>query len=253
MAKRTSAASPTGHGASVIRAKRLRLSEHVADEIKNLLIAEGLQPGDRLPTEPELVEMYDVSRTVIREAGRLLVERGLVDIRPGRGMVVAAFDGKNISRQYELMLEVKQGTFEHLMEMRLVLEVGMTEYAALRRTPADLEQIHDALDSFDESETEHASALEADLAFHESIAVASRNPFFIHVVNPINDYLRRAYRSSLGYEAARSDTLAEHTRIAEAIESRDPTSARRAAREHLERIAADSGKLVADMGDTVDD
>jgi DNA-binding FadR family transcriptional regulator len=223
---------------------RIRLSEQVALEIERRVVTEGLRPGDQLPTEPQLVDQYDVSRAVIREAGRLLVERGLVDIRPGRGMVVADFDGAGIARQYALLLELEQASFTQLMEMRQTIEAGMTEYAALRRIPDDKQRIRAALSSFADAGSDHQAALEADLAFHAAIAHASHNPFFIHIVNPVNDYLRGAYRTSLGYEAARSQTLAEHTAIAEAIFAGDAQEAGRCAREHLARIAATANVLV---------
>ncbi len=242
-------ADATGPRRPAVRTKRHRLSEDVADAIKDRLIADGLKPGDRLPTEPELVEHYDVSRTVIREASRILVERGLVDIRPGRGMVVADFDGTSMSRQYELMLELMQGSFRHLMEMRLVLEIGMTEYAAARHTPADARRIRMAIESFAASGDSHEAALESDLEFHTAIAFASHNPFFIHIVNPVNDYLRKAYQPSLGYQAARGQTLAEHTAIAEAIFERDTKKAGRLARRHLIRILETSSELVPDVED----
>lgn len=225
---------------------RRRLSEDVAEQITAYLIEERLKPGDRLPTEPELVELYDVSRTVVREAGRLLVERGLVDIRPGRGMVVAPFDGTSISRQWQLMLVREQGTFAHLMEMRLALEVGMTELAAERRTDLDIDAITRSVEDFLVAGDNHLKALEADLDFHASVAVAAHNPFFLHVINPINTYLRQVYRPSLGYEEARAQTLAEHRAIAEAIAAGDVQGAGAAARAHLERIGRDAEELVAD-------
>jgi GntR family transcriptional repressor for pyruvate dehydrogenase complex len=230
----------------VARASRHRLSEDVAEAIKNRLIEDDLQPGDRLPTEPELAQLYDVSRTVVREAGRILVERGLVDIRPGRGMVVADFDGTSISRQYRLLLELKQGSFRQLMELRLALEVGLAEYAAARHTPADDRRIRAALAAFAGAGTDQAAALEADLEFHAAVAAAADNPFFAHAVNPINDYLRRTYRGSLGYQATQGRTLDEHTAIAEAILRGDRAEAGQAARRHLSRVLASAAALVPD-------
>ena len=224
-------------------ATRHRLSEDVAEAIKDGLIADGLRAGDRLPTEPELARLYDVSRTVVREAGRILVERGLVDIRPGRGMVVAEFDGTSLARQYRLLLELKQGSFRQLMEMRLALEVGMTEHAAARHTPADDRRIRAALAAFASAGADQLAALEADLEFHAAVAAAAHNPFFGHAVNPINDYLRQTYRASLGYLAARAHTRAEHTAIAEAIFAGDPVAAGRAAHRHLDRILASADDL----------
>ena len=226
-----------------IKARRNRLSEQVADQITADLIRRGLKPGDKLETEPELVERYDVSRSVIREAGRILDERGLVDIRPGRGMVVVKFDGSAIARQYELMLELTDGTFEQLMEMRLVLEVGMSELAARNHTAEDASRIQTTLDGYNTTQDDQRLALEWDLAFHHSIAVASGNPFFVHNITPINGYLRKTYKSSLGYVAAQQATMVEHLAIAEAIFARDDVGAAKASRIHLERVLASSENL----------
>ena len=225
------------------RAKRQSLSDQVAESITDKLIADGLKAGDKLPTEPELVEYYGVSRSVIREAGRILTERGLVDIRPGRGMTVADFDGAAISRQFGLVLDMQHGTFRQLMEMRLVMEVGMTEYAALRHTAEDMALIRTALAAFGANQGQNET-LQADIDFHAAVAAASHNPFFVHLVNPVNDYLRKAYDESRGYVAAQSQTYAEHAKIADAIESRDPTLAAAAAREHLQRVLDASEDLI---------
>ncbi|WP_345075292.1 FadR/GntR family transcriptional regulator [Paeniglutamicibacter cryotolerans] len=235
---------------STPRPKRNRLSEQVAEQITADLIRRGLKPGDRLETEPELVEQYDVSRSVIREAGRILDERGLVDIRPGRGMVVAAFDGSGISRQYALMLELTDGTFRQLMEMRLVMEVGMTELAALNHTEADAALIRETITAYGTAGADQEKALEWDLAFHRALAIASGNPFFVHSVEPINEYLRRTYKSSLGYVAEQHATLQEHTAIAEAIFSRDSTKAAAMTRAHLERVLAASEHLTTSKEST---
>jgi len=229
--------------ASTAGATRHRLSEDVAEAIENGLIADGPRAGDRLPTEPELARRYGVSRTVVREAGRILVERGLVDIRPGRGMVVAEFDGTSLARQYRLLLALKQGSFRQLMELRLALEVGMTEHAAARHTSADDRRIRAALAAFASAGADQLAALEADLEFHAAVAAAADNPFFGHAVNPINDYLRHTYRASLGYLAAWEHTRAEHTAIAEAIFAGDREAAGRAARRHLERIVESADEL----------
>lgn len=242
---------PTAETRPGQRARRQSLSEQVAESITDKLIADGLQPGDKLPTEPELTEYYDVSRSVVREAGRILTERGLVDIRPGRGMTVADFDGAAMSRQFGLVLDMQHGTFRQLMEMRLVMEVGMTEYAALRHEPEDMVAIRAALAAFG-ANRDQAATLKADISFHAAVAAASHNPFFVHLVNPVNDFLLKAYDESRGYVAAQSQTYAEHARIADAIESRDPQRAAVAAREHLQRVLDASEALIAKADETAD-
>lgn len=151
-----------------------RLSDVVAQTLQDEILS--LAVGDRLPTEAELAERFEVSRTVVREATRLLVQRGLVTVSPGRGMAVAAVDGSVIAEQYGLLLRLSEGSFEQLMELRLVLELEMAALAAARRTDdhlAELTRLNERLKAADPSTSEF---LDADLAFHEQIAQASGNP-----------------------------------------------------------------------------
>ena len=74
-----------------------RLSKAVADDLQQTIIRNKLKVGAQLPTEPKLMEEYGVSRTVIREAAACLVSRGVVDVRPRRGMTVRAPDGKGLA------------------------------------------------------------------------------------------------------------------------------------------------------------
>ncbi|MBK0418093.1 FadR family transcriptional regulator [Leucobacter sp. CSA1] len=223
-------------------ADRRPLSEQVADAIMSRILDENLQPGDQLPTEPELIESFGVSRTVVREAGRTLVARGVVNIRPRRGMQVAEFDEQNFSRQVALMLRLGGGTFTQLMEMRRSLEPGMTAYAAMRRSDADVEELYRLVElvraTGDETESERALHIESDLGFHSVIAHATGNPFFSHMTLPFNEILTATYLQSPGYAPERSKTHDEHARIADAIAAGDAELARTVAIEHVNRVTA---------------
>ena len=225
-----------------------------ANALKSRIVAEHRTPGDSLPTEAELAKEYGVSRTVVREAGRILVEWGLVEIGPGRGMVVAQIDGRSLSRQFGLILEFGQGSFEQLMEMRLTLEISISRYAAQRRTAEDLERIYRAVAGLSDSSDEQVPGLRADLEFHTSLATAAHNPFFERIANPINSYLRDVYESSLGYQAARRQTIDEHEAIAQAIAAGDPDAAESETIKHLVRVRDSSQELTSgsqrNAGDT---
>ena len=151
--------------AGSIRTKQ-RLSDTVAQALQEDIL--GLTTGDRLPTEAELVERFGVSRTVVREATRLLVQRGLATVSPGRGMTVAAVDGSVIAEQYGLLLRLGGGSFEELMELRLVLEVEMAALAAARRTPAQLAELNRLNERLQAADPAGKEFLEADLTFHET-------------------------------------------------------------------------------------
>ncbi|GAA0528690.1 GntR family transcriptional regulator [Saccharopolyspora subtropica] len=222
-----------------------RLPEVVAERLQQDLLAQDLRPGDRLPTESQLVERYGVSRTVIREAGRILEQRGLVDIRPGRGMTVAAPDGSAIVQHYSLMLGMNAMTFQQLMETRLIIEVEVAALAALRRTDEDLADMRASLERAQARADDYQVCLEEDMRFHEIVTRASGNPFFSWFMDPVNTCLRESYQDSSAYLASLPQTFAEHRAILDAIAAGDPDAARRSAREHLNRVVSQQDALVS--------
>lgn len=220
-----------------------RLSETVANSLQEEIL--GLSPGDKLPTEAELADRFEVSRTVVREATRLLVQRGLVTVKPGRGMTVATMDGSLIAEQYGLLLRLSEGSFEQLLELRLVLEVEMAALAAARHHEEHLAAMRRANDELNRADPSSIEFLDADLAFHELIAQASGNPFFPLVVRPINGFLRDTYSGGAGYPSEAGHTVREHIEIANAIAAGDPARARFAAENHLRRIVSNRGILMS--------
>src|SRR5699024_3406611 len=103
-----------------------RLPRWLADELEEHMLINGYPADERLPTETELAETYRVSRQVVREAARLLEDRGLVHISPGRGMTVAAIDTAAIASRYRSALRRDQAGFDQLMQLRVMSEPDMT-------------------------------------------------------------------------------------------------------------------------------
>jgi GntR family transcriptional repressor for pyruvate dehydrogenase complex len=221
-----------------------RLPEVIADQLQEEIVHARLPPEHRLPTEVELAERYSVSRTVVREAARLLVERGLVTVKPGRGMVVAEFDGRFIAEQFAFWMRASNGSFDQLLELRLALEVQMATLAAER--PADeglggardelIAAMQDTITRGQAAVEDRTAFLDADLAFHELLAAASDNPFFDLVSKPINTFLRGHYEHRSTYPSDPRRTLEEHQEILRAIAQRDTLGARHAMEEHLRRL-----------------
>ena len=111
-----------------------RLPQWLADEIEEDVLAQGYPDDAQLPTETVLAQTYGVSRQVVREAARLLEDRGLVSIRAGRGMTVAAAGVDNIVQRYRTLLRRDHAGFEHLMQLRQMSEIEMAALAAMHRT-----------------------------------------------------------------------------------------------------------------------
>lgn len=223
---------------------RKRLPEAIANELQDEILTRSV--GSKLPTENELAARFGVSRTVVREATRYLVQRGLVAVSPGRGMTVAEFDGRMIAEQYGLLLRHCRGSFVQLLELRLVLEVEMAALAAARRSSDQVAALADTNDRLGKAVGSKPDFLRADLGFHEVMAEASGNPFFTLVIRPINGFLADAYTEGPGYPSEATQTIAEHIEIADAIASGDPAGARFATESHLRRVVRNRSRFLAD-------
>ncbi|CAN5527307.1 FadR/GntR family transcriptional regulator [soil metagenome] len=218
----------------------------LADQLEEGLL-EGKHPiGSRMPTEKAIAGNYGVSRQVVREAARLLEDRGLVDIKAGRGMTVVEPNVDTIVQRFRMLLRRGDVSFEQLMELRQMTEGDMTALAALNRTPEDVDRMQAVIAQARANLTDYAACLDADLAFHMAVARATRNPLILAFVQPVNIVLRDVYRKPIGYLATQPDTLAEHAAIAQAIADQDPKAAGIASVHHLKRVADDAARLVDD-------
>lgn len=225
-------------------ARQPRMSSVLAEHLQDLILSQRLEPGDRLPTEGELVAQYGVSRSVVREAGRILDDRGLVDIRPGRGMVVAKPDGSQLAAQYAILLQMNEASFEQLMQTRMIVESELAALAATHRTEEDLEEMRRTLERARSNASDFELFLRDDLHFHELISSASGNPFFALFIDPVNVCLRNLYTDSKRYLTGSLLTYEEHRAIFEAVSAQDVTAAREASRAHLARVIRQKDELL---------
>ncbi|WP_162903732.1 FadR/GntR family transcriptional regulator [Leucobacter sp. wl10] len=226
-----------------------RLPEIVADQLQEYILSNGLSAGDRLPTEPALTEMYEVSRQVVREAARLLEQRGVVEIRAGRGMSVADVSVDRVHDIYRLFLRFKPENFQDLLATRLVLEPGTAALAATQRSEEDIARMRETLQASKSLASDAFSEhLALDLEFHRRVSDACHNPFLIALSTPINESLREVYAEPIAYLSSLPRTHAEHETILEAIAAGDEEAARTATVAHLGRVRDEARKLIPDAG-----
>lgn len=208
----------------------------VADHLQQEILESRLPPEHQLPTEAELAQRYSVSRTVVREAAKLLVQRGLVTVKPRRGMVVAEFDGRFIAEQFAFWMKASNGSFDQLLELRLALEVQMSTLAADRQLPGLVDAMQQTITRGAAAMGDREAFLDADMSFHELLAQASDNPFFDLVSKPINTFLRSHYQHRASYPSDPRRTLEEHQEILRSVAQRDTLGARHSMEEHLRRL-----------------
>lgn len=221
-----------------------RLPEVVADRIEKFILDGKIQPGEKLPTEPMLSDMYDVSRQVVREAARLLEHRGIVSIRAGRGMVAAEVTTEGIANIYQLFLRFNPENFSELLEVRRVLEPGIAAVAATQRTDEDIASLQKLLSSARLQSSDYELCLALDLEFHNHVSGAAHNRFLSALADPVNIALRESYADPIAYLASLENTFVEHQAILDAIIAKNPEAASLATLAHLTRIQHEGSQLV---------
>ncbi|MCD5360380.1 FadR/GntR family transcriptional regulator [Chromobacterium aquaticum] len=190
-------------------------------------LADGDWPlGARIPTEPELAEQLGVSRNTVREAVRVLLYAGLLEVRQGDGSYVRATVNPG-----DAMRAISRASLREHLEVRCMLEEAAARLAASRCPEADLGAIADALAERGERLPQEPleAFIERDLAFHLAIANASGNQALAELYAYFSRAVRQHVQQSILDEALPDPDLAAHQAIYEAIRQRRPDEAGQAA------------------------
>jgi GntR family transcriptional repressor for pyruvate dehydrogenase complex len=209
----------------------------VADQLQELIVAESLLPGDKLPGERELAEQMGVSRSVIREAIRVLSDRGLVRVKSGCGTYVQQFSHKDAAASIELFLKLKHSprALKDVYEVRRMIEVEAAGLAAERASPEDLRAMGDAVAGMAAHQGDVEAYTRHDVAFHSAVAAATHNDLLAVLLIPFTELLAKMVRTSLDATGAAEDGLAHHRSILKALQTKDRKEARQAMLRHIER------------------
>ncbi len=208
--------------------------------LRSEIRARKLQPGERLPTEQELVARFQVSRTVVREAIASLRAEGLIITRQGAGAFVAE---SALTRPFRIASDDLRSLTEvvNVMQLRIAVEVEAAGIAAENRNARALNDLGSALDVIDDAIRAGEVAIEEDFAFHFAIAAATGNPQFERFMRFLGSVIipRQTLRVGMDDPAERRAYLTqiqvEHRAIYAAIRDASGEEARRATRQHLER------------------
>ena len=209
------------------------LSRQVADVLAEKIISGGFPENSSLPPERELCESLGVSRTVVREAAKLLESRGLVNVERGRGTIVREARQEPVVDSLRLLLRRQEHLFADLLEVRQTLEAEIACLAAKRRTPANLDALRRALDIMLENPGEPEGYVDADVEFHAEIARAAQNPVFLILLEPLSELLRESRVATFSGPGTVKVRAAQHEAIYDCIHRNDGEGARNAMRRHL--------------------
>ncbi len=218
--------------------------ELVAEQILRLIAELELRPGDRMPTEVELAARMGTSRTVVREAVKILSAIGRVRAHKGRGLYVSDDEGMlGASRWGGFFLPADLDHVYMLFEFRRVQETAAGRLAAVNATPAQLRAIEAAAETCRDGHLTGRTALfdRGDDDFHLGIAGASHNQFLVAAVREARRLQRQSniigMSGTVGGHAA--GAIEEHAAIFRAIRDGDPDAAADAVAVHLDNTLED--------------
>jgi len=208
------------------------LTDRIATRLEELIAAEQLEPGERLPAEREMARLLGVSRPALREAVKTLEAHGLVVVKHGQGVFVGHGE-QDVVRARLAHLEV---SLEELFAMRQVLEVPAAAWAATNATPEGLESLRDAFEAEGHARRgpiDFDALGRLDTAFHLRIVEMAKNRFLLQTLGILQDMLTAGMDTTLAIPGRVEQSRRDHRSIFEAIWSRDPDAASAAAATHI--------------------
>lgn len=214
------------------------LADQVIADMRSRIIDGQLPPGTPLPSEREMCTNYGVSRTVIREAVKVLAAKGLVKSVPGSGLVVGTTDIDDVSEVLQLFM--RNGTslrYEELHEVRLALEVAAVRQCARRADEDTKDKLAFLADELATLKDDIPGASSNDFQFHRTIGEGTQNEFFVMIFDVLGGALMETRVATFSMDSKRFETVVEaHRKIADAISSGDPDLAAAAMTEHLGEV-----------------
>ena len=214
--------------------------EQIVSQIQRV-IRDGQYPlGSRLPTERELAESFGVSRSVLREAIKVLVAMGLVESRQGSGLYVCNDTIQSVSRAFVLSVSRDAESVERLFEFRQSLESEAARFAAERRTDAHIVEMRNAIELFDPNQIEPdwESFGASDIPFHHVIAEASGNPYLQVAIATARDMTHDVVSLFAKEAGSMKEAHGHHLLILEAIVDRDAARAAEQIANHIHYTSA---------------
>jgi GntR family transcriptional repressor for pyruvate dehydrogenase complex len=221
--------------------KKTRLYEDVAGQIKQAIYEGHLKPGDRLPSERKLCEMFDVGRPTVREALRTLSVLGLVKINHGsKGSTVRDHDitqyMEAIREELSWLIKVEGKTLEDLWEVRKYIELGIAHSAATNATKKDLRKLDRLLKKMESSRDDIHAYFPMAVEFHQELALSTKNKIFYLVWEMFHDILLKGYVPILGeiFPDGSAKLFKANKALLNAIKSKVPNAIDEAMETHAE-------------------
>jgi GntR family transcriptional repressor for pyruvate dehydrogenase complex len=211
---------------------RTTVVDDIVERLVKLIINEGLKPGDQLIPERELMARLAVSRSSLREAIKALCALGVLEIKRGTGTFIGYGDSSMLTKPLFWGLFLNQNSVQQVIEARGVMEMALAGWAAQRATDEELATIGQLLEQLEQSQSDMASYIENDLAFHLAIARASHNVMLTNILAMFQNVLRVWMEITYKEDPSTTESMEQHRAIYAAVQARDAAAARAAMADH---------------------
>jgi GntR family transcriptional repressor for pyruvate dehydrogenase complex len=217
--------------------KPKKISAQIAEQIRNSIMSGEFVPGDRLPPERELAEMFGVSRPSVREALNILGASGLVEALQGGGTTVKSLMEQGSGNALSDMIRIEQERALDVIEVRKCMESWTAYFAAKRALPEDLRRMAEIIDGMRQNLETLQPSEDLDANFHVVVARATHNVVWLHLMQNIFDamkeFQRGVWRAVYLTEEDQKQLFLHHQGVYQAINNRDAERARILMLEHL--------------------
>lgn len=224
-------------------ARQTKVFQDVVAQIQEAILDGRLKTGDTLPSERQLKEMFNISRGTLREALRVLEQKGLIEIKlgVGGGSVVKDVNADQVSESLALLIRSQKVSLNHLAEFREDVEGIVAAHAAKRCTEADILQLKELLKEarkcIAQGTSQRDAFIEIDKQIHMALAAVAQNPIYISVLHSVHDNIHRYYEQYLSMEERElKENYQDLCDLVKLVEKRQADKARELARDHVSRF-----------------
>ncbi|MGC9398070.1 MAG: FadR/GntR family transcriptional regulator [Anaerolineae bacterium] len=212
--------------------ERTTVSEKIAKRIIALINTGKLKPGDKLPSERELMEQLHVSRSPIREALRSLSLIGLLETRPGDGTYISQHLTPALVNQIDWSMLIEKEDILEWLEVREPLEIQAAGLAAERATPEEIKHLEQMLSLYYNGIDDLERLVEREIRFHKAVVDMADNEILSELMEIFYGFYHRYVQQHRFYFTVKPREQG-HQGIVQAIKAGDPDAAREAMRTHL--------------------
>jgi GntR family transcriptional repressor for pyruvate dehydrogenase complex len=218
--------------------ERSVLSRDASEQIKQYILDKRLKPGDKLPTERDLTEVLQVSRTVVREALSNLETLGIISKRQGKGIFIAENNWNAVFSQVRFFWEQSKDNLDQLVDFRIILELAAVESIIDNQSDVRLAELEDLVEQSKMYVGSFEKFAELDYRFHSQLLKLTGNELFYSFTDMLTHffYLVQTERKPTTPAVSLENSMLEHAELIDHIRAKNAEQAKRLLKEHLMAI-----------------